>query len=239
MIDCPKCHNEQKDRTTECERCGIIFAKYNPLLDSNLKPVKPPEPRFSIKDLFLYTKPENNTIIIYCRAAVLISLAIWGIKFIASPIQSNYAGESFMHLVNLPFHETGHIIFRPLGSFITSLGGTIAQMIIPLICFLTFLLKTRDTFGACVTLWWFGQNFFDIAPYVNDARSLSLPLVGGNFGYSSPYGFHDWEYILTESGLLRYDHFIAKLCVATGTIIFTISLAWGAILLFKQFKNRI
>lgn len=64
-------------------------------------------------------------------------------------------------------------------------------------------------FGAAVCLWWLGENFLDIAPYFNDARAGELPLLGGNFGHSSPYGFHDWEFILTESGLLRYDHLLA------------------------------
>lgn len=155
-----------------------------------------------------------------------------------SPIESNYAGESFLHLVNLPFHEAGHILSRPFGSFVTSLGGTIGQFIMPLICFSVLLLKTQDPFGASVTLWWFGENCFDIAPYINDARSLNLPLVGGNFGHSSPYGFHDWEYLLTESGLLPYDHLIAKLSTTIGTIVFVISYVWGGTLLYKQFKNH-
>jgi hypothetical protein len=154
-----------------------------------------------------------------------------------SPIESNYAGTSFMHLVNLPFHEAGHIFFRPFGEFVTSLGGTLGQLVMPLICGAVLLVKTRDPFGSAVTLWWFGQNFFDIAPYVNDARSLSLPLVGGNFGHSSPYGFHDWEYLLTESGLLAYDHLIARLCLIAGTVIFLVSFAWAGILLFKQLKS--
>ena len=107
----------------------------------------------------------------------------------------------------------------------------------PLVCFTVLLIRTRDTFGASVAMWWFGQNFFDIAPYINDARSLSLPLLGGNTGHSSPYGFHDWEYLLTESGLLRYDHFIAKSCLAAGTAIFLVSFVWGGILLYKQYKD--
>ena len=143
-----------------------------------------------------------------------------------------------MHLVNLPFHEVGHIIFRPFGAFMTSLGGTLGQCLMPLICLSVLLLKTRDCFGAAMALWWFGQNLFDIAPYINDARSLSLPLVGGNFGYSSPYGFHDWEYLLTEMGLLRYDHLFAKSCIVVGTIVFTVSYLWGGIILYKQWKSR-
>jgi hypothetical protein len=104
---------------------------------------------------------------------------------------------------------------------------------------LKLLIKTRDTFGSSVSLWWFGQNFFDIAPYINDARSLSLPLLGGNIGHSSPYGFHDWEYLLTESGLLQYDHFIAKSCSTIGAGIILISFAWGGTLLFKQYKSLV
>lgn len=237
LFNCPKCNHAQIKETTECEKCGIIFSKFNPAL--NLKPVQDiSESLFSLKDLLFYTPAENNPVILYSRLAILVVLILWGIRFITSPIQDNYAGRSFMHLVNLPFHEAGHILFRPFGAFITSLGGTLGQLIMPLICFCVLLIKTRDTFGASVTLWWFGQNFFDIAPYVNDARSLTMPLVGGNFGHSSPYGFHDWEYLLTESGLLQYDHAIAKLCVVIGTVLFLLSFAWGAFLLFKQFKNR-
>ena len=78
------------------------------------------------------------------------------------------------------------------------------------------LLRTRDPFGASVALWWVGENFLDIAPYMNDARSGQLPLLGGNFGHSAPYGFHDWQYLLTESGLLQYDHNLAQATFAMG-----------------------
>ena len=247
-MNCPKCNYEQNVENIECEKCGIIFAKYYSSLNSNSKDTKynttlsspiDTKSSISIGDVFLYTKAENNIIYFYGRLVVFIFIILWGFKFIASSIENNYAGESFMHLVNLPFHEAGHIFFRPFGSFMASLGGTLGQLMMPLICFSVLLIKTRDTFGSSVTLWWFGQNFFDIAPYVNDARSLNLPLVGGNFGHSSPYGFHDWEYLLTESGLLQYDHFIAKLCLTIGTVIFMISFAWGGALLFKQYKGRV
>lgn len=246
-MNCPKCNHKQKEENMECEKCGIIFTKYYSWLNSNSKSTddgttvssfEDTDSSFSLIDLILYTKPDENILIIYGRLFLLMGIIFWGIKFITSPVESNYAGESYMHLVNLPFHEAGHVFFRPFGSFMASLGGTIGQLIMPLICLSVLLIKTRDTFGASVTLWWFGQNFFDIAPYINDARSLSLPLVGGNFGYSSPYGFHDWEYLLTESGLLRYDHVIAKSSMIIGSIIFITSFAWCGILLYKQYRFR-
>jgi hypothetical protein len=106
-------------------------------------------------------------------------------------VASNAAGESFLNLINLPFREARHIFFLPFGEFVTSLRGTLGQLLMPLIATLVLLLQTRDPFGASVALWWFGENFFDIAPYINDARAGQLPLLGGKFGHSSPYGFHD------------------------------------------------
>jgi hypothetical protein len=179
-------------------------------------------------------QPELDGIGLWARAALLLVLLIWGLRLIALSPASNGAGQSFLHLVNLPFHEAGHLIFRPFGDVMTSLGGTLGQLLMPLICAGTLLLKTRDPFGAAVACWWFGQNFLDIAPYVNDARAGDLPLLGGNFGHSSPYGFHDWEYLLTESGLLHLDHHIAWLSHGLGAAIMLLALAWGAILLFRQ-----
>ncbi len=246
-MNCPKCNYAQNGENTECVKCGIIFAKYVSALNSKPRTAQTgisgssptgDQPSMSFGNLFFYTKAEDTRIYFYGRLILFLFLMLWGIRFVFSSMENNYAGHSFMHLVNLPFHEAGHIFLRPLGPFMTSLGGTIGQILMPLTCCAVLLIKTRDTFGAAVTLWWFGQNFFDIAPYVNDARSLSLPLVGGNFGYSSPYGFHDWEFILTETGLLQYDHFIAKLCVTTGMAIFLISYVWGGILLFKQYNSH-
>ena len=97
-------------------------------------------------------------------------------------METNYAMASFWHLVNLPFHEAGHILFGFFGKFIASLGGSLGQLLMPLICLLVFLVKTRDTFAAAFSLWWLGENFMDLAQYMDDARSPSLPFLGGNTG---------------------------------------------------------
>jgi hypothetical protein len=155
------------------------------------------------------------------------------LAFIFSPIAANAAGESFLHGVNLPFHEFGHILFRPFPAVITSLGGSLGQLMMPAICFCVLLFRTRDAFGAAVCLWWFGENFLDIAPYINDARSLSMPLLGGNFGDTSPYGFHDWNFILTETGLLADDHLFAAVAKGIGTLVMAGALVWAVVLLFR------
>jgi hypothetical protein len=192
-----------------------------------------------LKELILGVPDEVNSMHVWGRAIVLLVLIVWGGKLVFSGIAGNAAGESLLHLVNLPFHEFGHILFRPFGSFITSLGGTLGQLLFPFVCLAVLLWQTRDPFGGAVSFWWFGENFLDIAPYINDARAGVLPLVGGNTGHSSPYGFHDWEFLLTESGLLRYDHILANFSQAVGSLLMALAIAWAGYILFLQYKNRV
>ena len=244
-MKCPKCGFAQTDQNVECLKCGVIFYKYlkfqenKPTLTSvETQPAANPGeiPEF-IKNLFFYVKPEANPLIFGGRVLVFIVIFIWGLKFILSPFERHYVMDSFWHLVNLPFHEAGHIFFRPFGRFMTSLGGSLGQLLMPLICLAVFLLKSRDTFAAAFALWWLGESFMDLAPYINDARSLTLPLLGGNTGRTSPYGFHDWEFILHKSGLSNSDHTLAQIADKLGTILMICALVWGGYLLYKQYRN--
>ena len=40
---------------------------------------------------------------------------------------------SFLDLVDLPIHETGHLIFRLFGEFMGIAGGSLFQVILPLV----------------------------------------------------------------------------------------------------------
>ncbi len=169
------------------------------------------------------------------RLLLFLGLLVWGWKFMTSPLESNYAGESLLHLVNLPFHEAGHVFFMPFGRFMTVLGGTLGQILMPLICAGTLLLKTRDAFGASVALWWTAENFMDIAPYINDARALDLMLLGGVTG--KEVEGHDWEYLLGTLGWLRYDHILAHLSQWLGITMMAFALLWSGVLLVRQYRT--
>ena len=110
-------------------------------------------------------------------------------------------GYHFLDDVDLAIHETGHWVFAWGGDVITALGGTLFQLIVPL-AFAGYFARKRDWHAATVPLWWVGQNGWNIARYVADARAQELPLVGG--------GEHDWAFLLAEWDLLPRDLAIAN-----------------------------
>lgn len=242
-LKCPKCGTEYDSGDTECLGCGIIFKKYQNSIAKRVgidQDRYEDEPPLALMDaarqILFHVKQESDFTFFYMRSFFFIFILYLGTRFITSSLNDEYIMNSFWHLVNLPFHEAGHIFFRLFGSFITSLGGTLGQLIMPLICMGTFLIKTRDTFAASFCLWWLGQNFIDIAPYIDDASRLTMPLLGGNIGMDSPYGFHDWEFILKESGLIKFDHIIASLSFNSGKLLMILSFFWAGYLLIKEYR---
>ena len=188
-----------------------------------------------MKEWFIESDQADETVTFGGRGLVLLLLLWWGWRFITTPLESNYTVESFLHLINLPFHEAGHLLFMPFGRFMMFLGGTLGQILMPVICLATFLIKTRDPFGASVALWWTAENFMDVAPYINDARALNLMLLGGVTGKETDG--HDWENILSMLGWLQYDHRIAQLSYNLGIVLMLASFAWGAVLLLRHYHR--
>ena len=146
------------------------------------------------------------------RMVTTTALALDGIAILRDP------GFALIDNVNLPIHETGHIVFSPFGELVTALGGTLLQLIVPAL-FIGYFVKNRDQFAASVALWWFAENLWNIAVYVADAQEQALPLVGG--------GEHDWAFILAELDVLRDDARIGAIIRFAGTLLFAVAIAWG------------
>jgi hypothetical protein len=159
------------------------------------------------------------------RLALVLLLSWWTLQFLAHPMRQAVIGASFLHLISIPFHEAGHILFAPFGDLMTSLGGSLAQILVPVVCCVAFLTTSPSPFGAAVTAWWAGENMLDVAIYINDARALKLILLGGHTG--AEVEGHDWEHILQLTGLLRQDHRIAWTVHIAGALIMIAALAWG------------
>lgn len=116
---------------------------------------------------------------------------------------------SFLDMVDLPIHETGHLIFGIFGEFVGMAGGTLFQLILPAV-FLACFWWNEKYFSAAVVLFWVGQSIINVYIYAQDAVTMQLPLVGG--------GIHDWNWMLTHLGLLDSTKLIAGLIRAAGTL---------------------
>ena len=141
-------------------------------------------------------------------------LAWWSVTFITHPLDGDLVGSSFLHLINLVFHEAGHVLFAPFGSFLMSLGGSLLQLLVPIACAVSFLTRD-DLFAAWVCVWWAGQSLLDLAPYIADARALQLVLLGGFTG--AEVEGHDWEAILSALGWLHRDRTLGYAAHVAGS----------------------
>lgn len=115
---------------------------------------------------------------------------------------------------NLAFHEAGHPLFGLLGDTPALYGGTLMQLLVPLLVLGTAWLR-REAAGAAAAGLWLMESLLNVARYVADAREQLLPLVGG--------GEHDWASILGRWGLLAWDRRLA------GLLTFTAWLGWLAV----------
>jgi hypothetical protein len=166
------------------------------------------------------------------RVILLLLLAWWTWTFLRWPMRQDVIGASFLHLISLPFHEAGHVLFSPFGELMTVLGGSLLQILVPVICLVAFVTSSPNPFGAAVMCWWAGENLLDVAMYADDARSLQLVLLGGRTG--AEVEGHDWEHILQMMGLLHRDHDIARAMHFAGAALMIGALVWALVVTMSR-----
>lgn len=126
----------------------------------------------------------------------------------------------FIDGANLLFHEAGHVILSIFGETIHYLGGSIGQLVFPILFCVSFF-RRGHVFESAVCGIWLGENVINIAWYIGDAQAQAIPLVGG--------GIHDWHWLLSRAGLLSNCKMIATIVHSFGAII----LLFAVIVLFK------
>lgn len=137
----------------------------------------------------------------------------------------------FIDGVNLIFHEAGHTIFGILGSeFLAVAGGTLMQLLIPF-GIAGYFWKSRQYLSAMVTLMWAGESLLNVYIYAADAQRMALDLLGGGDS------IHDWNYMLSGSGLLEHTQQVATLIHMIGVICILGAVTASAYLLFSAEWN--
>lgn len=132
---------------------------------------------------------------------------------------ANTTGFLFLDHANLMIHEAGHMLFRWGGETLQILGGTLAQILVPLACTI-FFIRAGQAAAVAFTAFWGFENFLYIATYMGDARTAALPLVGADES--------DWAILFSQWGILHLDRTIAGWTRAVGWIGMVATVAWLA-----------
>ncbi len=244
---CPKCNYERKPGETEmperCPACGLIFAKCLGAQQRKPAPApaaKPAAERTVLLDRLLYVPARVDSIGFYGRCIAYAFFFIWGWRLYAMDVGDADIMSSFMHLIVLPIHEAGHLLFIPFGRFMSILGGSLAQVLLPLVLMASFVFgfggSRRDNFAASLMLWWAAVSIIDVAPYIWDAFDPKMMLLGGKTGAESDG--HDWQNILGDLGLIRKAHLIARIAHTLGLFVMLVAYAWGAAQLYLEHRRR-
>jgi hypothetical protein len=196
-MNCPKCGTPAEDQAAYCGLCYEVLRK--PPAAASAPAARPAE------------TPKKN----WTPASIAAAFLLFAVLAVYRDAVRDALW--FVHLIDLPFHEGGHIVFRILGlgnRFIMVCGGTAMQLIIPAAAAAHFY-RRRERASVCVALWWFGENLLGIGNYIADARAQQLHLVAG--------GVHDWTYLLETVGLLIRDEGIGRAVSILGCLVMAVS----------------
>lgn len=120
---------------------------------------------------------------------------------------------------NLAFHEAGHFFLRPFGRTLHVLGGSLGQLVFPLVVVVLFWIR-REPIGVATGWIWFSENLRYIAAYMADARARMLPIPKGTH--------HDWTTLFTWWGVLEHDTSIAAVVHFLAWAGMTTACLWAA-----------
>ena len=243
---CPKCGHRRglQDGHVHpgiCPACGIAMGKWRARQMDEVQvhganaatlPGQRDDTGAGAREYLLALPPRTDKLSLYGRAVLWLGLLLWGLWFLFQGLDWEVIGGSFMHQINLPFHEFGHVLFMPFGRFMSILGGSLFQIALPIALALVFVIRQRDNFAASVCLWWCGQSWVDLSPYIADAPYRLLPLVGG-----MDESGHDWGNMLGILGLTDWALTLARCSFALGCLTMAAALFWGWQVLLRQYRR--
>jgi hypothetical protein len=120
-----------------------------------------------------------------------------------------------LSLVDLGFHELGHLVSYPFGNDMFSAAmGSIAQVAVPLGIAVYFAWIRSDHVATSVCLTWAATAARDVSVYIKDAPYQQLELIGGE---------HDWAFLL--AGKLDRAEPLGNRVTAFGVLLLLVAFA--------------
>lgn len=128
-----------------------------------------------------------------------------------------------LSLVNLGFHELGHLLTYPFPDLVTAVMGSVSQVIVPVGLAVYFASSRRDLLGTGLCLAWAGGAAQEVSVYVADAPFRRLELIGGE---------HDWAFVLGRLDALGAANELAAAVLVLAWVLVlagAATCAWGLV----------
>lgn len=110
---------------------------------------------------------------------------------------------------HLFIHEPGHFLFAIFGRFLGMLGGTLMQILLPLVCAILFF-RWKKKFSVQLCLFWLAHSLINVSVYIDDADKMKLRIIGK---------IHDWNWILGKMDITEHaseiGYFVFGLAIVT------------------------
>lgn len=251
FASCPKCGHAplpaDQSLPAACPACGVILAK---LADRDRLAISSPLRRLPSRlqgdaaalhetgwrSWLLHVPDRVDSAAFWGRVLLWLAFAAWGLWLMTRSVADGELMQSFIHGPLLVFHEAGHVLFMPLGRWMTVAGGTLLQWLMPVVMGLALLRRNRDPFGAALSLWLLGVSVMDAAPYLYDALEPQLTLLNGSTGEE---GGHDFIFLLDSVGLRHRAQALGLLLHKAGALLMLLGLCWAGWLLRLQQRRLV
>jgi hypothetical protein len=173
-----------------------------------------------------FERPEEWTRVSRIGGSVIVVLYLLFLFY----AYRNAPGFLFLDYANLIIHEAGHPFFSYYGRTMMVLGGTLGELLVPLLCAAWFFFH-RQTYGLAFSLFWFFENFLYIGTYMADARACALPLVGSDTG--------DWTILFGKWDLLLEDVKIGHFTRQVGWLGMIAVVAWQGYRVYRDANPQV
>ncbi|MCX6728960.1 MAG: hypothetical protein NTV39_04320 [Candidatus Saccharibacteria bacterium] len=144
---------------------------------------------------------------------------------------SNNLFLSGLYFIDFGVHEASHLVVFFLPPILVASAGSIGEMGFTILI-LAATLKAKSYYASVFAGIWIMLSMNSAGRYMADARSQLLPLIG-----PGEYVKHDWNYVFSQTGLLKYDNLIGGTVRGIGDIIGFLALAFGLWLIFAKFTQ--
>lgn len=124
---------------------------------------------------------------------------------------------TYVDQFELFIHEAGHFLLAWGWQPLEIAGGTIMQIIIPILLLIFFYVNFKRLYLQ-LAFFFLGHNFLNISVYAADATTMKLDL------FPRKGVIHDWNYVLSYFNILEHDQNVALFFVALAVISFLIAI---------------